>query len=182
MEVKKTREQSLGEHVGHVKGSVRLARLPFFVFHILVYALIFLLLQIISTSVFKATGSIFGLSQFSFVLLILVLSCLMFPVHLRRAHDIGWSIKHVLLWSIVPAVLRFLCLLVPLIIVFNQSWTQALLSIMPTIGMLYWLLMQVQLAFLVLLFFAPGTNSENRHGKYVARAFTLDNLYGIKLI
>lgn len=159
---------------------VRLARVPFFVFHVLIYALTFFSLQIISTLIFNATGKAFTLSQFSFVLLVLLLSVIMLPVHIRRAHDIGWSMKHVLAWSIVPAVLRLVCLLIPLIVLLNQTLTAQLFGIMPIVGIVYWALMQIQLAFLVLLFFAPGTG-HNRYGTYVARAFTLDNLYGIKI-
>ncbi len=159
---------------------VRLARVPFFVFHVLVYALTFFVLQIISTILFNATGQAFTLSQFSFVLLVLILSFIMFPVHIRRAHDIGWSMKHVVAWSIAPAILRLVCLLIPLFVLLNQSLTAQLFSIMPFVGMMYWVLMQIQLAFLVLLFFAPGTG-HNRYGTYVARAFTLDNLYGVRV-
>jgi uncharacterized membrane protein YhaH (DUF805 family) len=159
---------------------VRLARVPFFVFHVLVYTLTFFLLQIISTLLFSATGKAFTLSQFSFVLLVLLLSLIMLPVHIRRAHDIGWSMKHVLAWSITPAALRLFCLLIPLIVLLNQSLTAQLFGIMPFIGIVYWALMQIQLAFLVLLFFAPGTG-HNRYGTYVARAFTLDNLYGVRV-
>ncbi len=159
---------------------VRLARVPFFVFHVLIYALTFFLLQIISTLIFNTTGKAFTLSQFSFVLLVLLLSIIMLPVHIRRAHDIGWSMKYVLTWSILPAALRLICLLIPLIVLLNQTLTAQLFGIMPFVGIVYWALMQIQLAFLVLLFFAPGTG-HNRYGTYVARAFTLDNLYGIKI-
>lgn len=160
---------------------VRLSRVPFFVFHVFIYALVFLLLQIISSWVFTRTGAAFDLSQLSFVTIILIMSLIMFPVHIRRAHDIGWSMRHVLAWSIVPAFLRLCCLLVPLIIFINKDWTQSLFGLMPFIGIVYWGLMQIQLAFLVLLFFAPGTGVHNRYGSYIARAFTLDNLYGIKI-
>ncbi len=159
---------------------VRLARVPFFVFHVLIYTLTFFFLQIISTLIFNATGKAFTLSQFSFVLLVLLLSIIMLPVHIRRAHDIGWSMKYVIAWSIVPATLRLVCLLIPLIVLLNQTLTAQLFGIMPFVGIVYWALMQIQLAFLVLLFFAPGTG-HNRYGTYVARAFTLDNLYGIKI-
>lgn len=169
-----------GKQDGQGGQGVRLARVPFFVFHVLVYALTFFLLQIISTLLFNATGKAFTLSQFSFVLLVLLLSLIMLPVHIRRAHDIGWSMKHVLAWSITPAVLRLVCLLIPLFVLLNQSLTAQLFSIMPFVGIVYWVLMQIQLAFLVLLFFAPGTG-HNRYGTYVARAFTLDNLYGIRV-
>jgi uncharacterized membrane protein YhaH (DUF805 family) len=170
-------ENRQGEQGGQ---GVRLARIPFFVFHVLIYAVTFFLLQILSTIIFNATGKVFTLSQFSFVGIVLLLSLVMLPVHIRRAHDIGWSMKHVLAWSILPAALRLVCLFIPLIVLLNQSLTAALFGIMPFIGIVYWALMQVQLAFLILLFFAPGTG-HNRYGTYVARAFTLDNLYGLRV-
>lgn len=160
---------------------VRLARVPFFVLHVVVYAVVFFVLQLLQSISVAKTGYNFELGQMMLVFLVLILSLLLFPTHVRRAHDIGWSMKYVFYWSLLPAILRVVCMLIPFFTLFNPNLISGLFTIMPYVGLVFWALMQVQLAFMVLLFFAPGTGLHNRYGNIVARSFTLENLYGFRL-
>ncbi len=169
------------EGEGHNTG-VRLARVPFFVLHVVAYAVIYFALQLLQSISVAKTGYQFELGQMAMVVLFLLFAILLFPVHVRRAHDIGWSMKYVFYWSVLPALLKLVCMLIPFFTLFNPNLITGLFAIMPYIGLAFWLLTQVQMAFMVLLFFAPGTGIHNRYGHVVARAFTLENLYGFRLI
>lgn len=162
-----------GAHPG-----VRLARLPFILAHVLAYAIVFFLLQL---SRYLSSGSEAAeLSNFTYAVLLFVISVALLPVHIRRAHDLGWSLRYPLYFSVLPAFLRICCLLIPLFALFKPDLITKLFAVMPYIGLLYWVLNQIQLIFMILLTFAPGTGTHNKYGEQ-SRAFVFENLYGFKI-
>ncbi len=163
-----------------LKGA-RLARLPFFLLHVLVYAIAYFSIQFTSLAAANA-GRVYNLGELGFTLLILFVTLLLSPVYTRRAHDIGWSLKYVFWWSVVPAVLRLALLAFPLIALFNQNLILSLLKVMPYIGFAYWVMGQIQILFTVILMFAPSTGGHNRFAPNTSRSFTFTDMYGFTLI
>lgn len=160
--------------------SAKLTRLPFVLAHVLGYAVVFFLLQFIKYSTSGQAGMA-SMDQFTFAVIIFVSTLVLFPIHIRRAHDLGWSLRMPFYFSILPAFLRIACLLIPLVALFNPELITNLFTIMPYIGLVFWFLNQVQLVFMVILFFAPSVAGHNRFGGPVGTSFTLENIYGFKL-
>ena len=160
---------------------VRLARLPFFLVHVLSYAILYFIVQVFQ-AVQTQNGQVVSIGEFGFTTLILIVTILLAPVYVRRAHDLGWSFKYVLGWAILPAFLRLVLLTIPLIALLNQELISSLFKIMPYIGFLYWVVGQIQILFVVILMFAPGTSTHNRYGQYVTHGFSFENLYGYRLL
>ncbi len=158
----------------------RLTRLPFILAHVLGYAVLFFLLQL-SEYLYVGTAGIGSMGQFSFAIILFVITLILFPIHVRRSHDLGWSIRYPFYFSILPALLRIACLMIPLFALFNENLIGKLFVIMPYIGLLFWFLNQIQLVFMVLLFFAPSTGSHNRFAQEPGRTFVFENLYGFRL-
>lgn len=159
----------------------KLARLPFILAHVLGYAIVFFLLQLIKFSAQGVEGLV-SMNQFTFALLVFAITIVLFPIHIRRAHDLGWSMRIPFYFSVLPAFLRIVCLLVPLVALFNPALIASLFKIMPFIGIAFWGLNQIQLVFMVVLFFAPGIGTHNRYSGESAKVFNFENLYGFKLI
>lgn len=174
--------QSGGEEVQNqqISAPVRLTRLPFFLAHLFSYAVLFFIAELLQ-NIFAASGRVYSLGGFGFTAIIFVVTVLLTPVYVRRAHDIGWSLKYVFLLSVLPAFLRLFLLLIPLIGLLNQSVFGPLLQIMPFVGIVFWALRQIQLGFFVVLLFAPSTGVHNRYGDRMSSSFTLGDLYGFSL-
>lgn len=178
--MKEKLSQSIKKILGTDTGA-RLSRLPFLIIHVLAYAVVYFMFQVILYSTIS-TPSVIAAQKFIFTFLMFVLSIVLLPVHVRRAHDISWSIKMPLYFSVLPSVLRVLFLMVPMIIIFSPSMLPVLLKIMPYIGFGYWLLSQIQIIFTVVLIFAPGTSTHNRFTGELGTAFNLKNLYGFSVL
>lgn len=175
----------LGVSSAPAEGSVsavplRLSRLPFLVTHVVAYAFLYLITACIGYLYAKA-GQQFTLGEFEVTLSIFVLSLILLPVYVRRAHDLGWSFKYVLYFLLIPAFVRLLLLLIPLIVLLSQSLLNSILQIMPAIGLIYWTLGKVQLIFAVVLAFAPSTGTHNSYGEVVGHTFTTRDMYGFSL-
>jgi uncharacterized membrane protein YhaH (DUF805 family) len=171
----------LGTSMEHAP--VRLARLPFILAHVVGYALAFLVFQIIGFIMAKTGNTAYEMGDFAFALFLLGVSVVLLPVHVRRAHDLSWSAMSVFWFSILPSILRVVCFLVPL--AFFAAMPNSLPTIMkfmPYIGLFYWFLNQVQMGYMVVLAFAPGTGTHNRFGDSVAKSFNMKNLYGFKVL
>lgn len=124
----------------------------------------------------------YEMGDFAFCLFLLVVSVILMPIHIRRAHDLAWSAKSVFWFSIVPSILRIVCFLVPIaFFAMSPASLPTLMAIMPFIGLVYWCLNQIQMAYMVVLAFAPGTGTHNRFGDVSAKSFTMKNLYGFRV-
>jgi uncharacterized membrane protein YhaH (DUF805 family) len=164
-------------------GPHRIARLPFILSHIVAYALAFLLFQIIGYILVRTGNQTYEMGDFAFSIFLLAVSVVLVPIHIRRAHDLAWSAKTVFWFSIMPSFLRLVCFVIPLtFFALAPGSLPTLMKIMPYIGLLYWFLNQVQMAFMVVLAFAPGTGTHNRFGDMVAKSFTMKNLYGFQML
>ncbi len=173
--------QLLGIAPNH--GPHRLARLPFVLSHVVAYALAFLLFQVIGYVLVRTGNQTYEMGDFAFSIFLLGVSVVLLPIHIRRAHDLSWSAKSAFWFSIVPSLLRVVCFVVPLaFFAFAPESLPVLMKMMPYIGLLYWFLNQIQLAFMVVLAFAPGTGTHNRFGDAVAKSFTMKNLYGFRIM
>ncbi len=164
-------------------GPHRIARLPFILSHIVAYALAFLLFQVIGYILVSTGNQTYEMGDFAFAIFLLAVSVVLVPIHIRRAHDLAWSGKSVFWFSIMPSLLRVICFVVPLsFFALAPESLPTLMLIMPYIGLLYWFLNQLQMAFLIILAFAPGTGTHNRFGDLIAKSFTMKNLYGFQML
>mgnify|MGYP000935847540 CR=1 FL=1 len=162
---------------------LRIARLPFILSHVVAYALAYLLFQIVGFIMINSGHVPYEMGDFAFCLFILIISIILMPIHIRRAHDLAWSAKTVFWFSIMPSVLRIVCFVVPIaIFALAPQSLQSLMAVMPFVGLVYWFLNQVQMAFIVVIAFAPGTGTHNRFGDSVSKAFTMKNLYGFRVM
>lgn len=164
-------------------GPLRLARLPFILSHVVAYALAFLMFQIIGYILVQTGNQTYEMGDFAFSIFLLSVSIILVPIHIRRAHDLAWSAKSVLWFSVLPSLLRVVCFVVPLaFFTFMPESLPTLMKAMPYIGLLYWFLNQLQMAFLVILAFAPGTGTHNRFGDATAKSFAMKSLYGFQMM
>ncbi len=163
-----------------LENGAKLTRLPFVLAHVLAYSVVFFLLQFIKYATAGEAGMT-SMSQFTFAVIIFISTLVLFPIHIRRAHDLGWSLRMPFYFSVLPAFLRIVCLMVPLVAFFNPELITNMMAVMPYIGLVFWFLNQVQLVFMVILFFAPSVAGHNRFGGPAGTSFTLENIYGFKL-
>lgn len=167
-----------------IDNGARLARLPFILAHVLGYSLLFFILQFIKFAS-QGTAGISSMGDFTFHIILLAVTIILFPIHVRRAHDLGWSLRMPLYFSVIPSILRIALLMIPLFVLLNPGSSELigkLFVIMPYIGLVFWALNQIQLVFMVLLFFAPGTGVHNRFAGPVETTFNLKNLYGFSML
>ncbi len=164
-------------------GPIRIARLPFILSHVMAYAIAFLLFQVIGYILVRTGNQTYEMGDFAFSLFLLGVSVVLAPIHIRRAHDLAWSAKSVFWFSLLPSLARVVCFVVPLaFFALAPASLPMLMKAMPYIGLLYWVLNQVQLAFMIVLAFAPGTGTHNRFGDPVAKSLSMKNLYGFQVV
>lgn len=161
--------------------SVRLSRLPFFLAHIATYAILYIFIRFLQMY-FNSRGQMFSINEFGFTFMLFLITILLLPVYIRRSHDLGWSLKYVLIFSVFPAMIRFVLLIVPFIGLKNEMYLISLLKFMPFAGILYWILGQIQIIYISVMIFAPSIDTHNRFGKIIHTSFTLKNLYGFSII
>lgn len=176
------KEAASAEHATQARhiSSVRLTRLPFFLAHIAAYMVLYIVMRLIQMYA-NAQGQMFTIKEFGFTAIMFILTVILLPIYVRRAHDLGWSLKKTLLFSVLPAFLRLVLLIIPLIVFKYPESFMPLMRMLPIAGILYWIFGQVQVVFVSVLMFAPGTDTHNRFGTNIKSTFTLGSLYGMSL-
>lgn len=160
--------------------SAHIGRLPFILVHIVVLALLYFFVQVFQYFIAVRFGRAYEIGQIEMTLSIFVLTVLLLPVYIRRAHDLGWKMRSIALFALLPAFLRICLIGIPFIGLLSRSALSLLLVLMPYIGLAFWALTQIELFFFVILAGAPSVrvhSAEDSKG----RSFTLKKLYGFSI-